>query len=315
MKCAVLGCGRWGSFVAWYLNSLGNEVQLWGRSESIKMADLLKYRRNSYVDFETNNKVFLTTDLNKAVTESDYIFVAIPAQGFAEFMKELSVFDLSKKTFVLCMKGLSFETSERMSEIAKKYVDTSKIAVMAGPNQPTQCVEGKSICMVIDSDNISLEEDLAKVLRSDLIHFDTGGDLIGTEISSVCKDVIGVIAGMLDGLKQQPLKGAVMVYATKEVASLIKKMGGNPETAYGLCCLGDFEASMYSSDSSARKLGEILVLGGEIEGNSEGLDSAKSVYLLSKKYDVSMPVCTSVYEVVYNKKDPKEVLKKVFDLL
>lgn len=315
MKCAVLGCGRWGSFVAWYLNSLGNEVKLWGRPESIKMADLLKYKRNSYINFETEAKVFMTTDLKTTVEEAEYVFVAIHSQGFAEFMKELSTFDLSKKIFVLCMKGLDFETHERMSQIAKKYIDINNIAVMAGPGQPAECVEGKKTCMVIDSDNIPLEEDLAKKLRSDLIHFDTGGDLIGTEISSVCKDIIGIAGGMLDGLKQKPLKGALMVYATREVASLITKMGGVSETAYGICLLGDFEASMFSENSLTRKLGETLVVGGEFDEKMQGLDNVKSVYELSKKYDVKMPVCNAVYEVVYNKKDPKEVMEQVFNLL
>ena len=30
MNATVLGCGRWGSFIAWYLNKLGFSVTLWG---------------------------------------------------------------------------------------------------------------------------------------------------------------------------------------------------------------------------------------------------------------------------------------------
>jgi glycerol-3-phosphate dehydrogenase (NAD(P)+) len=30
MKISVLGCGRWGSFIAWYLVNQGHEVKLWG---------------------------------------------------------------------------------------------------------------------------------------------------------------------------------------------------------------------------------------------------------------------------------------------
>ena len=29
MNVSVLGCGRWGSFIAWYLNKLGFSVTLW----------------------------------------------------------------------------------------------------------------------------------------------------------------------------------------------------------------------------------------------------------------------------------------------
>ena len=37
MKITVIGCGRWGSFIAWYLNKVGHEVMLYGRSNSEHM--------------------------------------------------------------------------------------------------------------------------------------------------------------------------------------------------------------------------------------------------------------------------------------
>ena len=31
MKITVIGCGRWGSFIAWYLDKAGHSVSLYGR--------------------------------------------------------------------------------------------------------------------------------------------------------------------------------------------------------------------------------------------------------------------------------------------
>lgn len=31
MNVSVLGCGRWGTFLAWYANKIGHNVMLWGR--------------------------------------------------------------------------------------------------------------------------------------------------------------------------------------------------------------------------------------------------------------------------------------------
>ena len=31
MKITVIGCGRWGSFITWYLDHIGHEVTLYGR--------------------------------------------------------------------------------------------------------------------------------------------------------------------------------------------------------------------------------------------------------------------------------------------
>ena len=42
MKIAVIGCGRWGSFIAWYLDKIGNEVSLYGRESSEKNAKFFR---------------------------------------------------------------------------------------------------------------------------------------------------------------------------------------------------------------------------------------------------------------------------------
>ena len=31
MKVMVIGCGRWGSLITWYLDSIGHKVTLYGR--------------------------------------------------------------------------------------------------------------------------------------------------------------------------------------------------------------------------------------------------------------------------------------------
>lgn len=41
MKITVIGCGRWGSFIAWYLDSINHEVTLYGRENSAHMQRFL----------------------------------------------------------------------------------------------------------------------------------------------------------------------------------------------------------------------------------------------------------------------------------
>ena len=42
MKVSVLGCGRWGAFIAWYLNRMGHQVFIWGRKGSESLAAIRK---------------------------------------------------------------------------------------------------------------------------------------------------------------------------------------------------------------------------------------------------------------------------------
>ena len=39
MKITVIGCGRWGSFIAWYLQRIGHDVTLYGRPSSDHMQE------------------------------------------------------------------------------------------------------------------------------------------------------------------------------------------------------------------------------------------------------------------------------------
>ena len=39
MKVFVIGAGRWGSFISWYLDKIGHSVTLYGREGSDKIAE------------------------------------------------------------------------------------------------------------------------------------------------------------------------------------------------------------------------------------------------------------------------------------
>ena len=49
MKITVIGCGRWGCCIAWYLDRIGHDVTLYGRANSAHMQKLLAERRNEYM--------------------------------------------------------------------------------------------------------------------------------------------------------------------------------------------------------------------------------------------------------------------------
>ena len=84
MKVSVLGCGRWGSFIAWYLNKIGKEVVLWGREGSPRFEALRATRRNPVISFEES--ILLTSDLSRAL-ESATVILAISAQQLRGFCK------------------------------------------------------------------------------------------------------------------------------------------------------------------------------------------------------------------------------------
>ncbi|MEG1049902.1 MAG: glycerol-3-phosphate dehydrogenase, partial [Oscillospiraceae bacterium] len=151
MNVTVLGSGRWGTFLAVY-HSRKNDVVLWGRQGHADFDELVSTRKNSYLELPDN--LVLEGDLEKALNHSDYIVISISAQHLREFCQRINQYNVSGKTFILCMKGIESETGERLSVIVQTEI-TQKInvCVWVGPGHVQDFMSGIPNCMVVDSCN------------------------------------------------------------------------------------------------------------------------------------------------------------------
>ena len=301
MNISVLGCGRWGSFIAWYLCNRGYDVRLWGPPGGKSYEILKNTGANEYVALDS--RIRLTCDLNEAVRGADVIVVSISSQGLRGFMREVLACDVGSADFVLCMKGIEADTGCRLSEIlVQSGVSPDRIAVWVGPGHIQAFTQGIPNCMVIDSASETLKRKLADGFRSDLIRFYYGSDLIGTEIGAAAKNVMGIAAGILDGGGVSTLKGPLMSRGAREVARLIKALGGNELSAYGLAHLGDYETTLFSRHSHNRMYGEMLVKGQKFEKLAEGVMTAAAMKKLGEKVGVELPITEAVYDVCFSDK-------------
>lgn len=310
MNITVIGCGRWGTFIAWYLDKIGHSATLYGRPGSANMARLERTRKNEYLALPEG--VRLDTSLN-SIAGSDVIVISVNAQGLRGLAEEMREQRIRNKIFVLCMKGLEIGSGKRLSEILSENTDASNlVAVWLGPGHVQEFYRGIPNCMVIDSEDARAKELLVGAFSSELIRFYYGQDLIGNEIGAAAKNVIGIAAGILDGLGLSTLKGALMSRGTREIARLIRAMGGNELSAYGLCHLGDYEATVFSEFSHNRRYGECLVRGEEYGELAEGRDTAKAMMALGEKYGVDLPICGAVYRIIYSGTDAGEEVFNLF---
>ena len=257
MKITVIGCGRWGSLITWYLDRIGHEVTLYGRAGSARMQRFLQTRKNDLLELPPS--IALTTDL-RAAQEAEVIIISIGSLG---------------------------------------------------PGHVQEFYRGIPNCMVIDSDDVETKQRLVQAFSSDLIRFYYGTDLIGNEVGAAAKNVVGIAAGMLDGEGLSSLKGALMSRGTREVARLIRAMGGSELSAYGLCHLGDYEATVFSPYSHNRQFGESFVHGEEYQALAEGYYTVRAMCQLGEKYGVELPICRAVYDILYEGAAPQEMLNQL----
>lgn len=311
MKITLLGCGRWGSFIGWYLDKIGHNVTIWGLSDAPQFQEIKNTRKNNMLTFRESINV--TDNLDEAVNSAEILIISISSQALRSFMKTLSKLNLKGKKIVLCMKGIEINTGKRLTEIVEEFVtDETPVAIWVGPGHPQDFSNGIPNCMVIDSRHDDLKQFLIKEFSSDLIRFYVGQDLIGSEIGAAAKNTIGIAAGMLDGLNLSSLKGALMSRGTREISRLIKAMGGNELSAYGLCHLGDYEATLFSQYSHNRRFGEMLVKGEKFDKLAEGVDTTTALVYLGQKYNVDLPICKTVYNVIQGNTTAKKGLSDLF---
>ena len=286
-------------------------MTLYGRATSPHMQEFLKTRANGLLTLPP--EVTLSTDLACA-DDADVIIISVNSQGLRALLRdELAPRNICSKTIVLCMKGIEISTGKRLSEVVEELLDPSnRVAVWLGPGHVQEFYAGIPNCMVIDSRDEETKQRLVDAFSGELIRFYYGQDLIGNEIGAAAKNVIGIAAGFLDGMKLSTLKGALMSRGTHEVARLIEALGGNPFSAYGLCHLGDYEATVFSGFSHNRQFGEAFVQGKPFESLAEGYYTVDALHRLAALHGVELPICEGVYRVLYENADFTKEMEGLF---
>ena len=308
---SVIGCGRWGAFIAKYLSDLGHAVTLYGRPGSRRMEELIQTRKNALMELPAGVK--LETSLSAALSGAEILVVSIPSQQLRSLLKEVATETELPKKLVLCMKGLEIGSGKRLSTVAEEELDGSvKTAVWIGPGHVQAFCAGIPNCMVIDSADEPTKQTLVDAFSGDLIRFYYGQDLVGNEIGAAAKNVVGIAAGFLDGLGIPSLKGALMSRGTREIARLIEAVGGNPTSAYGLCHLGDYEATLFSPYSHNRRFGEAFAKGEEFGELAEGYYTVRALTALADRNGVDLPICRGVEDVLYHGLPLADCIKRLF---
>ena len=307
MNIFVIGCGRWGSLITWYLDRIGHRVTLYGRKSSPKMQAFLATRQNYLLTLPPS--LALTTELN-GIEGAETVIISVGSQSLRSLLQETPMQALRDKTVVLCMKGLEMGTGQRLSQIAAECLHPSNaVAVWLGPGHVQEFYRGIPNCMVIDSEREDVKRRLVQAFSGDLIRFYYGGDMIGNEVGAAAKNVVGIAAGFLDGVEMSSLKGALMSRGTREVARLIKAMGGSELSAYGLCHLGDYEATVFSPYSHNRQFGEAFIRHQDFHRLAEGYYTVEALMLLGRQYGVELPICRAVHDILYEHADPQAALQ------
>ena len=140
--------------------------------------------------------------------------------------------------------------------------------------------------------------------------------MVGVELAAALKNVIGIAAGINDGLDLgDNSKSALLTRGLAEMARFGVALGAESQTFWGLAGMGDLITTCISRHGRNRAIGERLAKGeklADIQASTamvaEGVFTARSVHEKSQQMGIPMPIAEQVYRVLYEGKNPRDAV-------
>jgi glycerol-3-phosphate dehydrogenase (NAD(P)+) len=317
LNVGLLGGGSWGTTVA-SLVTRNAPVTLWARNPDTVEEINSKHSNETYLPgAKLPEKLVATSDIEKAVANSDVIIMGIPSHNFREVLTEVKKYIRAWVPVISLTKGLELKTGMRMTEVINEVLPGHPVGVLTGPNLAREIMAGQAAASVIAMEDEIIVRELQSLFSSGLFRVYTNNDVIGCELGGVLKNIIAIAVGMGDGQGAgDNTRSALITRGLAEVTRLGTAMGGRAETFAGLAGMGDMIATCTSPQSRNRHVGVELGKGramqdiiDEMVMVAEGAKSAPAVMALAEKYNVEMPIARDVSRVIAGDGDARRAFR------
>lgn len=320
VRIGIVGAGSWGTAIADLLGNKGFKVDLWAYEKEV-VQEILEFRENKTFlpAIQLSPNIIPSNDIAEVVAEKELVIVVVPSQRMREITTMLSGY-LSKNTIVVsASKGIENKTHLRMTEILKETlpaVSKRSIAVLSGPTFAKEVAKKMPSVITVASKSHDIASFIQNVLATAYFRVYTSSDIIGVELGGAVKNVIAIATGISDGLGLGlNTRAALITRGQTEIRRLGLKLGANPRTFTGLAGFGDLvltcTGDLSRNHTVGKKIGEgkkLQEILSEMRMVAEGVKTAQSVYNLSKKKKVDMPISHTVYHVLYDDLLPKDAV-------
>ncbi|HDR51639.1 MAG TPA: NAD(P)H-dependent glycerol-3-phosphate dehydrogenase [Mariniphaga anaerophila] len=321
-RVGIIGSGSWGTAIAKMLmENVGQINWFFRRTETIESFKALgnNPRYLQSVEFDAERITFFN-DVDEIVEDSEIIVLAVPSAFLPEILGGLKT-DLSQKYFLSGIKGIVSSENLLVVEYLSKYfrVPNENVGVIAGPCHAEEVALEKLSYLTLASIDETKATNFAKLLHSHYISVSTSDDIWGTEYATVIKNIIAIGAGIAHGLRYGDNFQATLVSnAIQEIKRFVDAVHPISRDIKDSVYLGDLIVTVYSQFSRNRLLGTLIGRGYSVRNAfldmnmvAEGYYASKSIYEINRQYNVSMPICETVYRILYENAPPKKEMTQL----
>ena len=320
LKIGVVGAGSWGTALANLLASKGFAIDLWVFEKDIK--DQIQQSGENSVflpDIKLSSNLHPSNDLAGVVSGKDVVLVVVPSHVMRETTLLMSG-HLAKDTIIVsASKGIENNTYLTMTGVMQETlveIPSHHLAVLSGPSFAREVARNLPTVVTVASKDSATGDLVQQVMATPYFRVYTSDDVTGVQLGGSLKNVIAIAAGVIDGLELGlNTRAALITRGMTEIRRLGLKMGANPRTFTGLAGFGDLiltcTGHLSRNHTVGKKIGQgekVKDILGQMRMVAEGVKTAKSVYNLSRKLGVEMPISHETYRILYEDLSPKEAV-------
>ncbi len=325
-RIAVIGGGSWATAIVKMLSENLDEIGWYMRSVyAIEHIKRNKHNPNYLSSAELHpEQLDLSSDINEIVAKYDVLIFAIPSAFLNGELEKLTT-PLKHKIIFSAIKGIVPETGLIVGEHFNEHynIPFENIGVVTGPCHAEEVAMERLSYLTIACQDQEKAKKLSLKIKGRYIKTKISDDIIGTEYAAMLKNIYAISAGIAHGLGYgDNFQSVLMSNAIREMKRYIKKVHKMKRNINNSAYLGDLLVTGYSVFSRNRMFGNMIgkgytVKSAMLEMNmvAEGYYASKSAYKINKENGARTPIIDAVYDVLYGKKEAKEVFEKLTNKL
>jgi glycerol-3-phosphate dehydrogenase (NAD(P)+) len=321
-RITIFGAGGMGTAVAVLLARSGHLVSVWARDPQF-VERVRRDRENAtyLAGIPLPGSIEWTSDPAEACRATSLLIVAVPSAFLRATLRSVSGAIPPGIPAVSVVKGIEQQTFARPSQIIRQELGERPVAILSGPSHAEEIARGLPTSVVVAGEDTALNVLVRDTLNTDRFRVYSNPDAIGVELGGALKNVIGVAAGICDGLGfGDNAKAGLLTRGLAEMSRFGSALGARPATFLGLAGVGDLITTCFSPFGRNRALGERIGRGeslAEIQASTpkvaEGVPTCRSVDAMALDRGIELPITGALRQILFDGKPPLEAVSDLMD--
>lgn len=322
MNVAIIGSGSWATALAKIVMHNVPDINWHIRRQEV-IDEFVEIRRNpnhlewAYFDVA---RIHFSTDLNTVIDLSDLIVLAVPSPYLKDSLDEITV-DMRNKMLISAVKGMIPDENMRVTEYLHQRfgVPEENLGVIAGPCHAEEIALERLSYLTVGCKDMQKAHLWRDLFDTPYVRTTPSNDVEGLEYASVMKNIYAIAAGICKSLHYgDNFQAVLLTNAMHEIIRFAKAKSDIPRDITDSGYLGDVLVTAYSNFSRNRQFGQMIGMGysvraaqTEMEMVAEGYYGTKAIWLANQDTKVDLPIVEAVYQILYNRKSAKFVIKEL----